>query len=138
MPSAVRVKAGWGILLLALILRGLIPAGYMPQQAGVAQATAGLLPLAVCHGSVDVSTTDMAQWLADAQETDQSPESDPSAHSQAPCLFAVCLGHSALPAVPPMHWAALRWVPDWVATQPAVAALQAHFFPLGARAPPLV
>jgi len=130
-----RAKMAWGVVLLALVLRGLIPAGYMPQAATAKNPAAGLLSLALCHGSVaTTATTDIDQWLAEAQDT--VPESAPVTHAQAPCLFAVCLGHSALPTGPPVLLAAMQPQSHGVVVLPTAVTPQAHVPPLGARAPP--
>jgi len=59
-----RHSVAWGILLLALLLRALIPAGYMPQVGSAAGAGSPLLPLTLCHGMADTDDSALARWLA--------------------------------------------------------------------------
>jgi len=132
-----RHSVTWGILLLALLLRGLIPAGYMPQAGSAAGAGSALLPLELCHGIADTDDSVLVRWLAEQQaEGAQPPEPQPVAHAQSLCLFAVCLAHSALPAAPPAPWVAPQWPSFWGARHTVTVAAVARFLPLGARAPP--
>jgi len=136
LPHGLRAKAAWGVLLLALVLRGLIPAGYMPQ-ARAADQGKSFAPLGLCYGHADVrANADVAQWLADLDEPEAS-EPAVLAHAFAPCLFAVCLGQTALPTGQPIHFAVLQLRSYWAAMRPVVVTTRAYFLPVGARAPPL-
>lgn len=80
----------WPLLLAALLLRGLVPAGFMPTFAGEAGFS---IVLCTPQGMVELNA--------------DSPHAAPAA-LDGPCEFGLALGMAALPAASD----SLRWNPD--------------------------
>ena len=86
-------KAALLLAVLAIVFRGLLPAGWMPNPAGLAES-----PLILCDMDGLVSATDMAQMAAmdmpsmDMPDGGKAPAKTPS-HQD--CPFAAA-GHSAV------------------------------------------
>lgn len=115
--AASRSKLLLALLLAAVFVRSLVPAGYMP--AFSAQGT----PVVLCtaQGAIVVSLD------ADGQPVET--------HAQVECPFAFALGMAAAP--PPagtVEFPAAAAVPALVATPESVSAAAAT--PFSARAPP--
>lgn len=120
-----------GLLVLAMLVRGLIPAGYMPSGS---QAGQGLFPLELCTADNRVQIIQLSLLSDDATQTD----TDVSPAMQD-CVFA-SLGNLA--THDRLHDSVLTVAPpDGV----PVLATARHLFtarfitgaPLGSRAPPV-
>lgn len=112
------------LALCALLLRGLIPAGYMP---AASPDYASALTFCV-QGSPE-----LARWSGHA------PEPSPDSHLVHPaCLFGQIQGQGVLPLAAPPAWMAMVLpVHTWNAPAPAAAPVLALPGPaVGARAPP--
>lgn len=131
MPHAYRVL--WA-LLVALLLRGLVPAGYMPDTRAMGQ---GRVALTLCTAAGTVSTV----LVSLAAERPDSPHPGQQAATGLDCPFGL-LTH----LVPALPLAAPAMAPLRLAAMPAPApasrqarpALPAQGPPLGSRAPPVL
>jgi hypothetical protein len=128
---AARAHGVLWLALLALTLRALVPAGYMPDARALHD---GRLEVTFCSAAGDLSTLSVA--LARAAG-DERPSGHDAAKTGAQCPFGL-LAHVApapTPAVTPILLPAGRYVPPPPAYR-ALPALAAHGPPLGSRAPP--
>jgi hypothetical protein len=118
--------ASW-LLLAALVLRGMIPVGFMPDAAALAK---GVFPIAICSNGLEQTI------LVDE---DGAPVKPPPAahHADAPCLFAAVAALAA-----PLLLAVLLLAPalprqaDWPARAAPILLLLRPPGTAGARAPP--
>ncbi|MGE8641037.1 MAG: DUF2946 family protein [Achromobacter sp.] len=128
---AARAHGVLWLALLALTLRALVPAGYMPDARALHD---GRLEVTFCSAAGDLTTLNVA--LARAAGDDR-PTGHDAAKTGAQCPFGL-LAHVApapTPAVTPILLPAGRYVPPPPAYR-ALPALAAHGPPLGSRAPP--
>lgn len=133
--DALRVRGALWLALLALLLRAVLPAGYMPDARSLRHGT---FEIAFCSVVGGLSTQYIA--LPPAGKDGGSPDSHPGADSGAQCPFGL-LAH-VTPAPVPSAALLTRSPPR----QPA-SVTQARFAlplqpaqgpPLGSRAPPLI
>ncbi len=103
------------LLVLALAVRVLVPAGYMPGQSD------GRIVIGICNGQGGASTM---VWTIPGKEHEESKEAPGAA---MPCAFAG-LGLPALPAVDPIQLALALLVAFALALRPVA--------PLPLSAPP--
>lgn len=103
--TAFRRLAGW-LVLCALFLRALVPAGFMPDLGALAD---GAYPITICSGGFERTIL---------LDKDGNPVDQPAPHaSESPCVFAavVSLALPVLAAIllPLLALAPLaRWVPS--------------------------
>lgn len=128
--ASVRQSLLMGLLVLAVLVRGLIPAGYMP---GGAQGAGGLFPLELCSADNTVKTILMDLTGGDAVPDDA--QGDPNASA---CVFS-WLGNAVAADATPT-------APVFLAQPGGIIAAAVHSpahlrfvagAPLGSRAPPL-
>lgn len=130
--SAARARGVLWLALLALALRALVPAGYMPDTRALHD---GRLEVTFCSAAGDLSTLSVA--LARASGGDDRPSGHDAAETGAQCPFGL-LAHVApapIPTLTPIPLPAARYVPPPPAYR-ALPALAAQGPPLGSRAPP--
>ncbi len=111
MPISLRRLAAW-LVLGALFLRALVPAGFMPDLGALAD---GAYPITICSGGFEKTIL---------LDKDGNPVDQPAPHaSESPCVFAavVSLALPLLAAIllPLLALAPLaRWVPSSSAPTP--------------------
>lgn len=129
---AARARGVLWLALLALVLRALVPTGYMPDARALHD---GRLEVTFCSAAGDLSTFSLA--LASPQAGGDAPAGHDGAKTGAQCPFGL-LAHvvpAPTPALTPILLPAGRYVPPPPAYR-ALPALAAHGPPLGSRAPP--
>ncbi|MDQ2137619.1 DUF2946 family protein [Alcaligenaceae bacterium B3P038] len=117
------------LLVLAFVVRALIPAGFMPR-ADPAQGGEMALSLCTSTGDMVTMTVDMGR---------PAPDTPDPHHASADCAFNM-LSHQAL-TLPPglaavVSASAARVIAPPVVRQAALPPLPAAGPPLGSRAPP--
>lgn len=129
---AARARGVLWLALLALALRALVPAGYMPDARALHD---GRLEVTFCSAAGNLSTLNVA--LARAGGDGGGPSGHDAAETGAQCPFGL-LAHvtpAPTPTPTPVLLPAGRYVPPPPAYR-ALPALAAHGPPLGSRAPP--
>lgn len=129
LESAARVRGVLWLALLALALRALVPAGYMPDVRALHD---GRLEVTFCSSAGDLSTLSLAVGGEPGGKTGHD-----AAETGAQCPFGL-LAHVApapLPFITPIVLPVGRYAPPPPAYR-ALPALAAHGPPLGSRAPP--
>ncbi|MBB1596380.1 DUF2946 family protein [Achromobacter sp. UMC46] len=131
---AARARGVLWLALLALTLRALVPAGYMPDVRALHD---GRLEVTFCSAAGDLSTLSVALGGARGGGDGGDPAGHDGAKTGAQCPFGL-LAHVApapTPSLAPILLPAGRYVPPPPAYR-ALPALAAHGPPLGSRAPP--
>ncbi len=129
--SAARVRAVLWLALVALALRALVPAGYMPDARALHD---GRLEVTFCSASGDLSALTLA-----LSSGDQGKSGHDTADSGALCPFGL-LAHLApapAPAITPLLLAAGRHALP-APLRETLPAQTAAGPPLGSRAPPFL
>ena len=129
-----RVRGVLWLAFLALLLRALVPAGYMPDARALHD---GRIEVTFCSAAGDLSTFKIA-LSQDGKPGDGTGEHR-SAETGAQCPFGL-LAHvtpAPTPYVAPLALAVSRIAPPAPA-RPALPAQPAQGPPLGSRAPPIV
>jgi hypothetical protein len=126
--SAARVRAVLWLALLALTLRALVPAGYMPDARALHD---GRLEVTFCSAAGDLPS------FALALPADKDKAAHDAAGSGAQCPFGLLAHLTPAPsaALAPLVLAASRQAPP-KPTHRALPAQGAQGPPLGSRAPP--
>lgn len=124
-----RVRGVLWLAFLALLLRALVPAGYMPDARALHD---GRLEVTFCSAAGDLSTFKIA--LPPDGKTGEHRGADTGA--QCPFGLLAHVTPAPTPCVAPLALAVGRIAPPAPA-RPALPAQPAHGPPLGSRAPPL-
>ncbi len=133
--GALRVRGVLWLAFLAVLLRAVVPTGYMPDAHALQD---GRLEVTFCSAAGDLSTFRIALPRAD-RTTDGSGEHR-NADTGAQCPFGL-LAHvtpAPTPYVAPLALSAGRHAPRPAPTPEALPVQPAQGPPLGSRAPPRV
>jgi len=133
--GAVRVRGVLWLAFLGVLLRAVVPAGYMPDARALHD---GRLEVTFCSAAGDLSTFKIA-LSADGKTADGTGDHR-SAETGAQCPFGL-LAHvtpAPTPYVAPLALAAGRHAPAPAPTPDALPVQPAQGPPLGSRAPPFV
>lgn len=131
--GAVRVRGVLWLAFLALLLRALVPAGYMPDARALHD---GRIEVTFCSAAGDLSTFKIA--LSPDGNADAGTGEHRSADTGAQCPFGL-LAHvtpAPTPYLAPLALAVSRRLPPPAPAHQALPAQPAQGPPLGSRAPP--
>lgn len=130
--DAVRVRGVLWLAFLALLLRAVVPAGYMPDTRALHD---GRIEVTFCSAAGDLSTLRLA--LAPAGKGDAGAGAHSNADTGAQCPFGLLAHVTPAPASPTTPLALASGRPAPAAPAPLALPVQpAQGPPLGSRAPP--
>lgn len=132
-----KLPAVWTLLLAVLVMRALVPSGWMPDFEG-----ASGFNIRIC-GPADIAPGDAPEPMAHAMHG-EGPVHDPhaehdadAAHMGAPCMFSGFANAAPPPDAPTLASVAMPVAPVRTVEPLRIALIRARFLEPPAHAPPV-